>query len=395
MINVTLDLSNIKQFVACARMVVRSMSTVVPILHAVRIEPTEQDCIALLTMTDIECVIRQTVPYVGTLPRALVVAWQRIFGCKWERKQVEICETDTGVINTRTAENQPFCEVATFCGADWPDTSLRIMPLTAPKMHTLAPAFLEQLRAVSHAWSTEETRDYLNGVFIGADMVATDGHRLAKFSLTDYPFFADEPAIIPRRQVEMLLKLKKGQELAFGIIPRASGIPWRLFKAETGGFMIYTRVIDGKFPDYSRFIPSQDARNIISVDTQLLIDAVKPMAVPSGYKSRACALEFAADALHVWAENNDDFPSERRIVVYANHHHTPVGNVHTFDLRYIKEALLATNGGGTVTFYCHECEAPLFMRADTPLGILDLVIMPFRAGKGTCLPQPYTEPLSA
>lgn len=107
---------------------------------------------------------------------------------------------------------------------------------------------------VAFAISTEETRYYLNGVYIhntdaGLVAVATDGHRLARHTV---PTVGDIPAVIvPRKTV--------------GIVPKGA-LTVKLSQAKiqfvAADVTITSKLIDGSFPDYDRVIPKNNDKRI-------------------------------------------------------------------------------------------------------------------------------------
>lgn len=134
-----------------------------------------------------------------------------------------------------------------------------------------APELAGDWRRVSSSISTEETRYYLNGVFMHAPTVAkdeapvltfasTDGHRLTRVRrpLPSILGAKLSDIIIPRKAVAATLK-------ALGNKPGASDIVGFHVTAErvrivAGAWTLDSKVIDGTFPDYSRVIPTHNSK---------------------------------------------------------------------------------------------------------------------------------------
>lgn len=132
---------------------------------------------------------------------------------------------------------------------------------------------------VSFAMSTEETRYYLNGVYLHVDgeelaAVATDGHRLARASVPT-PVAEIPPAVVPRRLVGILPKGNVTVMLSSGKI-----------KIFTDDLIITSKLIDGTFPDYKRVIPANNA-NHVSFKRADLKTAVERVATVTDGKSSA------------------------------------------------------------------------------------------------------------
>lgn len=142
----------------------------------------------------------------------------------------------------------------------------------------------EALRRVAFAMSTEETRYYLNGVFVteestGLVMVATDGHRLA---CTETPLvpgalgWPDGGIILPALAVNALAKACAGPEHKIAVRATMTGAA---FAGQ--GWEIETRAIDGTYPDYKRVFPAAEAEGRARVTFDLgafgaTIRAAKP-----------------------------------------------------------------------------------------------------------------------
>lgn len=140
-----------------------------------------------------------------------------------------------------------------------------------PKSATMpTAALLEPLAFVQPAISAEETRYYLNGVYmhttvengsLNLNFVSTDGSRLLKSTdLAPAEITSAFPAVIlPRKSVGWILRNVRDDEVQ--VDAWASHV--RLTTA-TGTFL--TKVIDGSFPDYARIIPKNgEAKTVLGI----------------------------------------------------------------------------------------------------------------------------------
>lgn len=172
--------------------------------------------------------------------------------------------------------------------------------------------------SVEHAISSEETRYYLNGVYLhpeGLDLraAATDGHRMARVSVEGPEGAASfPPGIIGRRTVALLDKLLvaavKGAEEgsspmvsieaegAIGGFGQAARLRFTMPAADGGEIELVAKTVDGQFPDYTRVIPA-DPPGCAMVVRASLIEAVKRVAVLAEDKTRAVKCQFDADRL--------------------------------------------------------------------------------------------------
>jgi DNA polymerase-3 subunit beta len=141
------------------------------------------------------------------------------------------------------------------------------------------------------AISTEETRYYLNGLYVHTVVdggvqklraVATDGHRLALAEMAAPEGAAGAPGVIvPRKTVGEARRLLEdaGENLDLQVSPQK-------VRFEFAGAALTSKVIDGNFPDYSRVIP-KDNNRVMMVDNKLFAQAVDRVATISAEKSRS------------------------------------------------------------------------------------------------------------
>ncbi len=144
------------------------------------------------------------------------------------------------------------------------------------------------------AISTEETRYYLNGLYLhtvlegGAPRlraVATDGHRLALAEMPAPEGAAGLPGVIvPRKTVQEARRLLDDCGEVVELQLSAAKV-----RFEFGGATLTSKVIDGSFPDYVRVIPRDNPR-ILTLDNKLFAQAVDRVATISAEKSRSVKL---------------------------------------------------------------------------------------------------------
>ncbi|MGF1639510.1 MAG: DNA polymerase III subunit beta [Rhodospirillales bacterium] len=144
------------------------------------------------------------------------------------------------------------------------------------------------------AISTEETRYYLNGIYLhvqsheGREVlraVATDGHRLASVEVTQPPGAAGMPGVIvPRKTVAEVRKLI--DEIADDVDIALSETKIRFAIGEA---VLTSKLIDGTFPDYERVIPKHNDKRL-DVDCKTFGSAVDRVSAISSERSRAVKL---------------------------------------------------------------------------------------------------------
>ncbi len=169
------------------------------------------------------------------------------------------------------------------------------------------------------AISTEETRYYLNGVYMhvatGDDgqalrCVATDGHRLARID-ADLPIGAETMpgVIVPRKTVGELRKLLDDDEAEIAVSVSETKI-----RFATPEITLTSKVIDGTFPDYTRVIPQGNTRKL-EVDAAEFAQAVDRVATVSSERSRAVKLSIDQDRLVLSVNAPDAGAAEEELAV--------------------------------------------------------------------------------
>jgi DNA polymerase III subunit beta len=165
------------------------------------------------------------------------------------------------------------------------------------------------------AISTEETRYYLNGVYLHAAKneagkpvlrsVATDGHRLALADLKA-PKGSEKltGVIVPRKTVNEIRRLIEGLQEEVTVEVSDTKIVVR-----AGNAVLTSKLIDGSFPDYARVIPKSNDKKL-TVDNKAFEAAVDRVSTVSAERSRSVKLSL----------------SEGRLTLAVNHAETGVGN---------------------------------------------------------------------
>ncbi|HIM41599.1 MAG TPA: DNA polymerase III subunit beta [Rhodospirillales bacterium] len=160
------------------------------------------------------------------------------------------------------------------------------------------------------AISTEETRYYLNGIYLHAAerdgvavlrAVATDGHRLASVECPLPDGAAGMPGVIvPRKTVTELRKLidETTDDIAVGLSETK-------IRFSFDNAVLTSKLIDGTFPDYQRVIPEGNDKKM-EINAKVFADAVDRVSAISSEKSRAVKLNLTNDNLTLSASSPDD-----------------------------------------------------------------------------------------
>lgn len=172
------------------------------------------------------------------------------------------------------------------------------------------------------AMSTEETRYYLNGIYVHAAesggvpvlrAVATDGHRLARFEMPLPEGAANMPGvIIPRKAVGEVRKLIEDAGDVINISLSESKIRFAF-----DHIVLTSKLIDGTFPDYQRVIPEGNDK-IVEVNPKIFTAAIDRVSTISDGKSRAVKIMLNGKTMTISANSPESGSAVEDIEVNGN-----------------------------------------------------------------------------
>jgi len=232
------------------------------------------------------------------------------------------------------------------------------------------------IKKTRFAISTEETRYYLNGIYIHAKevdgtkvmrAVATDGHRLARVEMP-LPEGASgmKGVIIPRKAVLEVDKLLEGAEGSVDVALSETRIRFAF-----NAIVVTSKLIDGTFPDYERVIPSGNDKKL-EVDGKSFASAVDRVSTISSEKSRAVKLALDKDRLTLSANSPDHGSATEEMPVSFSGERLEIG----FNSRYLLD-IAAQIEGEQAEFLLADAASPTIIRDVGDLSAL-YVLMPMR-----------------
>jgi DNA polymerase-3 subunit beta len=245
---------------------------------------------------------------------------------------------------------------------------------------TLAAAGLKRLiDKTQFAISTEETRYYLNGIYLHIAgpgkspmlrAVATDGHRLAQFELAAPPGTEGMPGIIvPRKtvgEVQRLIDTGEGQGAEVGVELSQSKIRFTL-----ADVVLTSKLIDGTFPDYSRVIPLGNDK-LLEVNKRDFEQAVDRVSTVASERGRAVKLALSSGHLVLSVTNPDSGSATEELEVAYDAEPIDIG----FNSRYLLE-IAAQIDGETAVLKLADPGSPTLL-ADKDEKAALYVLMPMR-----------------
>lgn len=228
------------------------------------------------------------------------------------------------------------------------------------------------------AISTEETRYYLNGVYLhgqdGGDngmlrAVATDGHRLA-LSQIDAPDGAQSIGgiIVPRKTILEIRRLMES-------FPKDEDIRIRVSDSKIqfiiGQMTVTSKLIDGTFPDYERVIPKENDK-IMTVDGKVFAKAVDRVATIAEGKSRSIVFEISSDSLCIKTTTNEFGSGQEEMAVEYQGDDLRIG----FNAKYLADTIAQVESE-TAKFHMDGPASPMLVKDPETPGSL-FVLMPLR-----------------
>ncbi|MGX7895571.1 DNA polymerase III subunit beta [Tsuneonella sp. HG222] len=237
----------------------------------------------------------------------------------------------------------------------------------------------EMIDRTRFAISTEETRYYLNGIFLHVSdedqpllkAAATDGHRLARFTIARPEGAAGMPdVIVPRKAVSELRKLlEEGQDGSVQIDLSASKIRFTL--GGEGGVVLTSKLIDGTFPDYSRVIPTGNDK-LLRLDPKSFFEGVDRVATIATERTRAVKMGLEPDKVTLSVTSPDNGTAAEEIAADYKAEGFEIG----FNANYLKD-ILGQIDGDTVELHLADAGAPTLIRQNDKSPAL-YVLMPMR-----------------
>ncbi|MEG3161790.1 DNA polymerase III subunit beta [Sphingomonas sp. LB2R24] len=345
----------------------------IPILSNVLIEATAEGTLKLMA-TDLDLQINESIAAAVDQPGATTVSAHTLFDIARklpEGSQVQLAASEGRM--SIVAGRARF-SLGTLPRDDFPVIAEGELPT---QFELPAETLKQIIDKTRFAISTEETRYYLNGIFLHvADgdssnpvlkAAATDGHRLARVTLPRPEGAESMPdVIVPRKCIGELRKLLDEVDGSVGVSLSPTKIRFDLGQA-----ILTSKLIDGTFPDYSRVIPTGNDK-ILKIDPKSFMEGVDRVSTIATEKTRAVKMALDRDkiTLSVTSPENgtaaEEVPGEYVALPFE------IG----FNSRYLMD-ILAQIDGDMVEVHLADAAAPTLIRENDKSPAL-YVLMPMR-----------------
>jgi len=371
---IIIERSNLLKSLAHVHRVVERRNTI-PILSNVLLKT--EDGALRLKATDLDLEITESVAATGEQEGATTVPAHLLYDIVRklpDGAEVKLSTNADGNQMTVSSGRSNF-RLQCLPESDFPD----ITAGTLSHAFTIKAAEFARLIDRTHfAISTEETRYYLNGIFlhtIEADgdlklrAVATDGHRLARAEMAAPAGSEGMPGIIiPRKTVGELQKLLGDGEDHAAIEVELSDAKIRV---TIGPVVLTSKLIDGTFPDYQRVIP-QNNDKALTLDRQSFSAAVDRVSTISSERGRAVKLAVSDSQLTLTVNSPDSGTATEELAVGYDSDDIEIG----FNARYLLD-ITAQLTGDEAVFMLADAGSPTLIKDGGDDATL-YVLMPMR-----------------
>src|SRR5688572_547611 len=224
---------------------------------------------------------------------------------------------------------------------------------------------------VQYAMAQQDIRYYLNGLLMVVDggelkLVATDGHRLAFASMALPAKLPRQELIVPRKTVLELAKLLGDVEDEVRIELSATQAAFSF-----GSVDLVSKLIDGKFPDYTRVIPTGNKNNL-DIDRETLRQALLRAAILSNEKFRGVRWVLTDGTLKIVSSNTEQEEAEETLEVDYKGDALDIG----FNVNYLLDALNNVAGDKVACSFGDSASSELLQFPSEP--DFRYVVMPMR-----------------
>ena len=301
-----------------------------PILANVLLE--HRDGRLYVTATDLEMQITAHSELPGKEAQAVTVAARKLQDLLRALPDDATLNVDAGNNKMTVRAGRSRFNLQTLPAADYPRIGVgqdQVQQLSLPQRDLRG-----LIKAAEFAMAQQDIRYYLNGMLLVIDnaslqAVATDGHRLSWASLKVDGSYQRQEVILPRKTV-----LELGKLLADADEPVRIDVLANQVRFSFGNVELVSKVVDGKFPDYNRVIPTGHARAIELPRTELLA-ALQRAAILSNEKFRGVRLVLGAGQLKIICSNSEQEEAEEELEVDYRGDALDIG----FNITYLLDVL--------------------------------------------------------
>jgi DNA polymerase-3 subunit beta len=227
------------------------------------------------------------------------------------------------------------------------------------------------LSLVQYAMAQQDIRYYLNGLLMVVEdgalkLVATDGHRLAYAAIKLGAQLPRQEVIVPRKTV-----LELGKLLADSDAPVKVEVAATQAAFSFGAIDLVSKLIDGKFPDYTRVIPAGH-KNRLQIEREALRQALLRAAILSNEKFRGVRWVLGDGSLKIVSSNAEQEEAHEELEVKYSGDALDIG----FNVNYLLDVLNNVSGEAIECMFGDSASSALITYASEK--DFKYVVMPMR-----------------
>jgi len=339
-----------------------------PILSNVLIERTTQELSFLATDIEIQITAHSGL-IAGGDPRAVTVGARKlvdILRALPEDAEVTLQQQDKRLL---VKAGKSRFTLQTLPAEDFPRLA---KPAGEAARFVLSQKALRRLLGlVQYAMAQQDIRYYLNGLLMVVEdrqlkLVATDGHRLAYASLKLNAELPRQEVIVPRKTVLELAKLlaDSDEEVRIELSTTQAAFSF-------GTVEVVSKLVDGKFPDYTRVIPTQH-KNRLQTEREPLRQALQRAAILSNEKFRGVRWVLTEGNLKLVSSNAEQEEAQEELDVKYSGDALDIG----FNVNYLLDVLNNVPGSAVECAFGDSSSSALISYASEQ--DFKYVVMPMR-----------------
>ena len=234
--------------------------------------------------------------------------------------------------------------------------------------------FLKLLNKCKFSVSNDETRHYLSGIYLHQTevedknyltAVATDSHRMSISKIRLEEKIEFEPIILPKKTIFQLVNLLDDYDGEVKISNQKSKI-----KFEMGNSILISKLIDGKFPNYTQVVPKNNKKRL-EVDLKLFLNSVDRVASVSMDKKDSVKFNLSKDKLELSVNNTTSGDGNESLSVKFDHELDI-----SFNSRYLID-IASQLDGEKIEIYLNETGSPALIKDPSDFDSI-YVVMPMK-----------------
>ena len=340
-----------------------------PILGCVLIDASDKKTI--FKTTDLEISIQTEIPASLETAGRTALPLKTLLDITNElpdvRLTIAVDEKNKAVITTDVGEYDLMAKPA----EEFPKTPEQKDPTT---MSIPGSTLKDVINKTSFAVSRDELKPALTGVLLqvsdsGTVAVSTDGHRLVKYSRSDFKSTGfNRDVIVPKKFLNYLSSHLGDDEVSLMLAEDH-------LAAKVGNDVVVTRIVDEKFPNYESVIPNENNKRLV-VEKEVLLGAVRRVSIFSNKSTHQVALSLSKDDCKITTEDPEKSSRAQEKIV-AKYDGDPITIGYNAD--YLKDIVSHVGGGEVAVDLSSPVSAALFSSTKTEEQVeCIMLLMPIR-----------------